>query len=185
MQTNNWSWVKGGVILGVLNILVYMQGQRLGTLDTYVKTVIKITEYISPNLALGTFLTHTCGCDTRPVDPTILMSTYLHIDWQIMVVIGIFIGAFIARRRTGGGTGPAIPHTWQARFGNRNWLRYLLGFIGGVLLLLGTRLAGGCTSGHVISGTSRLAVSGLTFGLAAFATGIPTALIIFRKRRRD
>lgn len=185
MKTKKWSWVKGGVILGVLNTLVYIQGQRLGTSDTYVKTVMKLTDYISPNLALATFLTHSCGCDTRPVDPAILMSTYLHVDWQIMVVLGIFIGAFIARRRTGGGTGPAIPPTWQARFGNRNWLRYMLGFVGGVLLLLGTRLAGGCTSGHVISGTSRLAASGLTFGLAAFATGIPTALIIFRKRGRD
>ncbi|MBS4032382.1 MAG: YeeE/YedE family protein [Clostridiales bacterium] len=183
MKASRWSWIKGGVILGVLNTLVYFQGQRLGTSDTYVKTVIKMTEYISPNLALSTFLTHSCGCDTRPVDPAILMSTYLHVDWQMMVVLGIFIGTFIARRRTGGGAGPAIPDTWKARFGNRYWLRYMQGFIGGVLLLLGTRLAGGCTSGHVISGTSRLAVSGLTFGLAAFATGIPTALLIFRQRR--
>ena len=165
--------------------LPIFQGQRLGTSDTYVKTVIKMTDYVSPNLALSTFLTHSCGCDTRPVDPAILMSTYLHIDWQMMVVLGIFIGAFIARKRTGGSTGPAIPPTWTARFGHRHWLRYIQGFIGGVLLLLGTRMAGGCTSGHVISGTSRLAVSGLTFGLAAFAAGIPMALIIFRKRRSD
>lgn len=183
MKTKRWSWVKGGVILGALNTFIYYLGQRLGTSGAYTKTVAKATEFFSPELVKATFLAQPGGCEAGPIDAAML--TDLRVDWQWMVVLGIFIGALLAHKLTGEGAGPAIPHTWKARFGNRNWIRYVQGFTGGVLLLLGTRLAGGCTSGHVISGTSRLAVSGLTFGVAAFATGIPTALIIFKQRRAN
>jgi uncharacterized membrane protein YedE/YeeE len=166
-------------MLGALNTLIYYLGQRLGTSGAYAKTVAKITEFFSPELVRSTFMTQLAGCDFWMEDA----SSVLRVDWQWMVVLGIFIGAFIARKVTKESPAPIIPESWRAHFGSRPRLRYLQGFIGGMLLLLGTRVAGGCTSGHFISGTSRLAVSGMAFGLAAFATGIPTALFIYRKRR--
>jgi uncharacterized membrane protein YedE/YeeE len=56
--------------------------------------------------------------------------------------------------------------------------RYRDAFIGGVLIILGARLAGGCTSGHIISGITQLAVSGVLFGAAVFASGMLTARLI-------
>ena len=56
--------------------------------------------------------------------------------------------------------------------------RYRDAFLGGFLILFGARLAGGCTSGHIISGMTQLAVSGMIFGAAVFATGIFTAKMI-------
>ncbi|MBS4022887.1 MAG: YeeE/YedE family protein [Dethiobacter sp.] len=181
MREKHWSWVKGGIILGVLNTFVYYLGGRLGTSGAYTKTVGKMTEFFSPALVKATFLAQPGGCEAGPVDAVLL--TDLRVDWQWMAVLGIFIGAYLARKVTREDRGPEVPVMWQANFGDSKWPRYLVGFLGGVLLLLGARLAGGCTSGHVISGTSRLAVSGLVFGLAAFAAGIPTALFIYRQRR--
>ncbi|MDW7651641.1 MAG: YeeE/YedE thiosulfate transporter family protein [Bacillota bacterium] len=177
----NWSWVKGGIILGILNTFVFFLAERLGTSGAYTKSVAKLTDMFSPDLANATFLSQPGGCTVGPADVALLGD--LRIDWQWMAVIGIFIGAYLAARLSGRKQGPSLPEMWRANFGNNHRVRYLQGFIGGILLLLGARLAGGCTSGHVISGTSRLAVSGLVFGLAAFATGIPTALIIYRQRR--
>lgn len=181
MKKNNWSWVKGGIILGLLNTFVYYQGQRLGTSGAYTKTVGKITEFFSPDLVKATFLTQPGGCEAGTADVALLAD--LRVDWQWMAVLGIFVGAFLARRLSTAKPAEEIPAMWRSHFGNRRGIRYIQGFIGGVLLLLGTRMAGGCTSGHVISGISRLAASGLVFGLAAFAAGIPTAMIIYRQRR--
>jgi uncharacterized membrane protein YedE/YeeE len=50
--------------------------------------------------------------------------------------------------------------------------------------MYGARLAGGCTSGHGISGSLQLAVSSWTFFLTMFASGVLTALVLFRSRTR-
>jgi uncharacterized membrane protein YedE/YeeE len=57
----------------------------------------------------------------------------------------------------------------------------VVAFLGGVIIMYGARMAGGCTSGHGISGSLQLAVSSWVFFLTMFAFGIGTALILFRK----
>ena len=54
-------------------------------------------------------------------------------------------------------------------------------FVGGAIIMYGARMAGGCTSGHGISGSLQLAVSSWVFFLTMFAAGVVTALILFRK----
>lgn len=56
-----------------------------------------------------------------------------------------------------------------------------MAFAGGFIVLYGARLAGGCTSGHMMSGMMQTALSGYLFALAAFAAAIPTAMIIYRE----
>ena len=62
-------------------------------------------------------------------------------------------------------------------------LRYAMAFVGGVILMFGARLAGGCTSGHGISGSLQLAISGWTFFIAVFVAGIVTAFSLYGKVR--
>jgi uncharacterized membrane protein YedE/YeeE len=59
--------------------------------------------------------------------------------------------------------------------------RYLMAFGARFLVLYGARLAGGCTSGHMMSGMMQTALSGYIFSAGAFLIGIPTALYLFRK----
>ena len=57
-------------------------------------------------------------------------------------------------------------------------------FVGGVVLLFGARMAGGCTSGHGISGGLQLAVSSWTFFMSMFASGVVMAWLMFSGRGR-
>lgn len=50
-------------------------------------------------------------------------------------------------------------------------------FIGGILLLFGARMAGGCTSGHMMSGVMQLSLSSIVFTVVLF----PIAIIVAKK----
>jgi uncharacterized membrane protein YedE/YeeE len=74
-----------------------------------------------------------------------------------------------------------VDRLWRARFGASRQKRYLVAFLGGVILMFGARLAGGCTSVHGISGSLQLALSGWVFFASVFVSGILTALRLFGK----
>jgi hypothetical protein len=71
---------------------------------------------------------------------------------------------------------------WQSNFGSSVKKRWLHAFVGGVLLLFGARLAGGCTSGHMMSGISQLTIGSFVFGIAIFISGIITAKFLYRSK---
>ena len=73
-----------------------------------------------------------------------------------------------------------IPAQWATAFGTNALLRVVVALLGGVLLGFGARWAGGCTSGHGISGTLQLAVSSWIAAICFFIGGIATAMLIFR-----
>jgi uncharacterized membrane protein YedE/YeeE len=75
----------------------------------------------------------------------------------------------------------AMPKIWRANYGGNPWKRYAVSFIGGFIVLYGARLAGGCTSGHMMSGMMQTAISGYIFSAAAFAVAIPTAILFYKK----
>jgi len=101
------------------------------------------------------------------------------IGWQWMLVLGVFLGALLSATLSGDRDAPAVPPMWQRRFGSGKTRRYVAAFLGGALMLLGARLAGGCTSGHGISGTLQLAAASWLFALIIFAVGIGTAFLIY------
>jgi uncharacterized protein len=74
-----------------------------------------------------------------------------------------------------------IHENWARFKGNSKSRRITWAFIGGFLLLFGARLAGGCTSGHVISGGMQLAVSSLVFAVFVFAGFLTTGQLFYRK----
>lgn len=97
---------------------------------------------------------------------------------ETMLVLGLLIGGFLASRL---GRPAAVTTEAPHAFERTPARRYLSAFVGGFLLLFGARLAGGCTSGHVISGISQLSLSGLVFAVGVFATGITTARLLARR----
>ena len=60
-----------------------------------------------------------------------------------------------------------------------------LTFLGGAVLLFGARLAGGCTSGHSLSGGLQLAVSSWIFTASMFAAGVATAFALYGRKGAD
>ncbi len=62
---------------------------------------------------------------------------------------------------------------------NLSMQRIFRAFVGGLIVLFGARLAGGCTSGHMMSGMMQTSLSGYIFAASAFAAAIPTAIIFY------
>ena len=55
---------------------------------------------------------------------------------------------------------------------------YILVLIAGFLVGLGTRMSGGCTSGHGICGISRFSIRSITATIAFILTGVITVFIL-------
>ncbi|MBI5099741.1 MAG: YeeE/YedE family protein [Nitrospirae bacterium] len=107
-----------------------------------------------------------------------------YVDWQVMMVLGILIGAFISSMTDGSFQIKAVPDMWAERFGPSPLKRGMFAFIGGIILMFGARLAGGCPSGYGLGAMVQLAVSGLIVVGCFFAGGIIFANIIFRRSER-
>lgn len=102
------------------------------------------------------------------------------IGWEWMLVVGVFLGSLASSLISGDRESFLVPPIWQARFGASRAKRIAAAVIGGMVMMLGARLAGGCTSGHGISGTLQLAVGSWVAVICFFVGGIATALLLYR-----
>ena len=102
------------------------------------------------------------------------------VDWEWMLVVGIILGAFASAKLSGRFSLTWVPSHWASTFGPGALVRVAVALVGGILLGFGARWAGGCTSGHGISGTLQLAVSSWVAAVCFFIGGIAAAFLIFR-----
>jgi len=168
------SWKVAGLLLGLLVILATALVKPFGVSTQYVVTDAIVLHNTVPAAAESNEYLNKYGEKD---------------DWSIgygwMLVLGMFLGsgiAAVATNRFRQRKNPSIPAMWQEQFGDHKGKRLIQAFIGGLLLLFGARLAGGCTSGHMISGISQLTVGSFVFGASIFASGILTARTLYRKR---
>jgi uncharacterized membrane protein YedE/YeeE len=73
--------------------------------------------------------------------------------WRVMFIAGLILGA-AAARASGWGQAPMIAVSWPILV------------IGGLLVGIGTRIGGGCTSGHGVCGIARLSTRSVVATLA-------------------
>ena len=85
--------------------------------------------------------------------------------WQVAFVTAGIAGAALSAHASG--TAGAVPGINQ-----------LKGFAGGFAMLFGARVAGGCTSGHGISGFALLSAASVVAVPAMFGGGIATAVAV-------
>jgi uncharacterized membrane protein YedE/YeeE len=100
--------------------------------------------------------------------------------WRLPLLAGLVFGGF-ASAAFGGGWEP----TWALgvfdeviALGPAGKLAWM--FVGGLFIGFGTRLAGGCTSGHGIFGMSNLELPSLVTTVSFMAGGIVTTQLIYR-----
>ena len=100
--------------------------------------------------------------------------------WRLPFLGGLVLGGALSAAASGGwqpfwslgmfdltfGWGPAGKLAWM--------------FVGGLFIGFGTRLAGGCTSGHGIFGVSNLERASVESTLAFMAAGILTTNLVYR-----
>jgi len=159
-----WSPYIAGIGIGILSWLAFLFSDRqLGCSTAYTRSAGMI-ERLFPWANMD-----------KPYYRIFVPS----VDWEWMLVIGIIIGSFISAELSGQFQLQWVPAMWAGTFGNIIYLRLLAALAGGIILSFGARWAGGCTSGHGISGTLQLAISSWLAAICFFIGGIVTAMLIF------
>jgi uncharacterized membrane protein YedE/YeeE len=107
------------------------------------------------------------------------------IGWYMMLLVGVFLGALISAGLSGDRPKVTVPPLWRWRYGGGAAKRLAFAFLGGALMVFGARVAGGCTSGHGISGALQLAAQSWVFMPLAFLVAVATAFVMFGSEGRD
>ena len=100
--------------------------------------------------------------------------------WRVWYFVGMFLGGLLVTQVLRDDS-PVRSGYDALRDAFPLWFVIPLVFTGSVLLGYGAGLAGGCTSGHMMSGMMQTAISGYIFAAGAFAAAVPTAILMFRK----
>lgn len=142
-----WPWWLSGILIGLTVPLLYLlTGQGFG-ISTSLQQLGAIC---SPNSKLPYF---------RDFNKRKGM-------WTLMFVIGVALGGFIANDWLSETPVDFLPDSYLNTGGA---IRL---FIGGILIGFGTRYAGGCTSGHAITGIANLNWPSLVATIFFFVGGL-------------
>ena len=101
--------------------------------------------------------------------------------WEFKFLIGSFLAGFVGSLVRRDFKLVLIHERWKQNKGTSSIQRVIWSFIGGFILIFGARMAGGCTSGHVLSGGMQLAISSLVFGVFVFAGLLVTGKLFYKK----
>ena len=168
LRRKSWSpWVVGAGI-GVLSWFSFASVDKpIGITTAFEYTAALATRSAAPTAAASNpYFT------TPDKDPKI--------DWEWMLVVGVFVGAFASSKLSGDRPAAVVPRLWAERFGSRAGRRFIGALLGGALLMIGARLAGGCTSGHGIFGLANFERPSLVTTLSFMVGGVLTTNLIYR-----
>ncbi|NGX56789.1 MAG: hypothetical protein K1060chlam5_01035 [Candidatus Anoxychlamydiales bacterium] len=168
LTKKKWNPYVVGVFIGILSWLVFLVGNQLGTTTTFQK-IAGLIEVIFAK---------------SHVENSSYYQRYFKkalISWQMLFVASIYFGSLIASKLSKSKHIEYVPVIWKQNYGSSKLKRNIFAFIGGAILVFGARFAGGCTSGHAISGGLQLSVISWAFMISVFAVAIPFSMIIYRK----
>ena len=161
-----WSPYLVGALIGILSwFTFYFSNEAIGASSAYATVAGMLGKLFAPR--------HTESLQYFKDDSP-------KVDWGLMMVGGIILGSFLSAWSGGALVNQLLPPMWQARFGSDSYLlRAGVAFAGGLLMAFGARLAGGCTSGHGISGTLQLSVGSWISAMCFFIGGIAVAMLLY------
>lgn len=166
LTMDQWSPYAVGVGIGVLSWIAFVLSDKpLGCSTAFARTSGMLEK-----LARG----------RRVLDRPYYRKFAPEIDWEWMLVIGVILGALLSSLLSGTWAVEWVPGRWWAAAGDSAVTRWLVALLGGVVMGVGARWAGGCTSGHGISGTLQLALSSWLAAMSFFVGGIATAMLLYK-----
>jgi len=182
-----WDWKAGGLALALAFLLAVALVKPIGVSTQFVildgigwnffsdELIVENSSAKSGYSSSNAYLNKSGGKYAKNIAKPL--------NYSFIFALAMILGGFIARRLQSGKEDKAamtVPAVWQANFGDSLSKRHLAAFVGGMLVLSGARLAGGCTSGHMMSGMMQTSLSGYLFALGAFAAAVPAAIFMYK-----
>jgi uncharacterized membrane protein YedE/YeeE len=171
-----WPWYVGGPLVAIIMLLLIYLGKSFGFSSNF-RTLCS---------AMGAGK----SCDFFDFN-------WKAQKWNLLFLVGAVLGGFFAGQFLGGEQLPAISEATTKSlkemgfssmgesyspseiFKEYSLSNILLLLVGGILVGFGTRYAGGCTSGHAISGLSNLQLPSLIAVIGFFIGGLLMVHFIF------
>jgi len=174
-----WPWYVAGPLIALIMFFLIFMGKKFG-MSSNLRTICTL-----------------CGADGK--------ASFFDFDWRaqkwnLIVIIGAAIGGFIAinfltedpsvsinpdtvstlQNLGFESSGSAyLPEELYGIDALTNWKALSILIIGGFLIGFGARWAGGCTSGHAISGLSNLQLPSLIAVVGFFIGGLVMVHLLF------
>ena len=106
-------------------------------------------------------------------------------SWEAVLLLGVLFGGFITSVFiTKSFRISLIPTAWKRYKNNSVLSRLLWSFVSGFVMIIGARLAGGCTSGHFLSGMSQMAISSMIFGTVVMIALVVTGQLFYNLKEK-
>ncbi len=159
----NYRWLYSGIGLAILNAVIFLKAvanRPIGASTSY--------PYVADDV-LG--VTHNAYFSKIAVPG----------HWELVFLAGAFLAGLVFALVRKDFRFTLIHARWAEYKGKAAGKRLAWAFAGGFILLFGARMAGGCTSGHILSGGMQMAVSSLVFGVFVFASFLVTGKLFYRK----
>lgn len=172
-MTSYWPWWLGGVCLAAAAVLhPALTGHPLGVSGALAQLVRRARERFERDDAPAPGSTDACGGDARQDHDERLA------DFSFLAAMAV--GGVVALLVSGGQWGQEqLASEYHRLFGSGIGFWSAL-FFGGLLVGLGTRMSGGCTSGHGLSGCGRLQPASLAATATFFGVAIVVSLLLER-----
>jgi len=159
----NYNWLYAGIGLAILNCIIFLTAvsdRQIGASTVY--------PYV------GDLLTGFTQNDY-------FASTVKSGQWELIFMAGAMLSGLVISLIRKDFKIQLIHTGWSKTEGNSKFKRIIWAFAGGFIMLIGARMAGGCTSGHVISGGMQIAAGSLLFGAFVFAGLLLTGKFFYCK----
>ncbi len=143
-------WILSGIALAILNVIVFSSAftnRPIGASTTF--------PYVA-DLLVGLTSNDYYKAIEKPG------------NWELIFLTGAFLAGIIISLIRKDFKLILIHDNWKKHKDNSPMSRIIWSFIGGFILLFGARMAGGCTSGHILSGGMQFAFSSLFFSVFVF-----------------
>jgi uncharacterized membrane protein YedE/YeeE len=156
-------WLYAGIGLAVLNALVFLT---------------PLTDRV---IGASSFYPYAAGSTAGLKDTEYFGMIEAPGHWEFLFLSGAFLSGLVLSVTTRQFKWTMVHSRWAKYKGTSVSKRVVWSFLGGVMLLLGARMAGGCTSGHVISGGMQLALSSYVFMVFVFTGLLITGRLFYSK----
>jgi len=166
-KTNRLSWWVSGILMSLLLML---------TISTF---------GADRPIGASTYVPYITGLifNLDPEHYTYLKEIKNAGSWEGIMLLGVFFGGFITSVFiTKTFRFSLVPTGWKKYKNKSVFSRLTWSFFAGFLMIIGARLAGGCTSGHFLSGMSQLAMSAMVFGGVVMLTLVITGKYFYHSK---